>query len=206
MDIGMKLITKFNRIILLLSFILFLGFVFLQCSGSKNTVKLQGDIIDESKILHFFSENHDSIFGYSAQSYWWSDTQKYSVVAKNDSGWSFYSLKAYRMKNGKWSKINIKSKILDQKKIRCLMDYWKKIRFFELDNKCLSNKSKRLNDSTFTDLAVNDGVDYRFFILVSGDRKEIQSYSPEIYIDYGISPGCRIRFLNGRDAFLTINP
>lgn len=184
-----------------------IGFCFLvqiSCTTKKIAIDLNEKENRDSAIFQIFNKTQDLTIGFTSQSYWWSDKYNYDVITRIGMEWNFFSLKAKRKKNGKWSTLKMKRKSINQELGNSILEYMNEISFLSLDNECLSNNEIIVNDSTVQQITISDGVNYKFEIIKNGNLQIIEAYEPEYYLEKKPNSICRKTFIDWTNKFLKI--
>ena len=155
---------------------------------------------DTLTFLQYFPTKANFLFIYSEESYWWSNTENFKIIAKAENkwtAWTYYrkwksSSNVHSNKGKKETKYFKRICNLDSVSIRDLFDSLASVNFCALNN-------DSLNETRGT--SIFDDVNYKFQIENVQNRQVLQSYAPEYYLEMFPDMQQRVLFLKGRDVF-----
>lgn len=155
---------------------------------------------DTSTFLQYLPTNADFVFAYSEESYWWSNTENFSLLAWTGNTWTAWTYyKKWKSSSDVYENIGKKKnkdfkKItnLDASKVKELFDSLALVNFWTLNIDSLNET--RGND-------ISDDVNYKFQIEYSTGRQILESYAPEYFIEKFPDMRQRVVFIQGKDIF-----
>ena len=153
---------------------------------------------DTTTFLQFLPIKADYIFAYSAESYWWSDTENFRLLSRTGKIWTMWT---YYKKWKNSENVNINKEKEHFKKVRTLDSATVTELFdsLELVNLWTLNMDS-LNETR--GISILDDVNYKFQIEDNTGRQILESYAPEYFIQNFPYMRQRVSFLRGKEIFL----
>jgi hypothetical protein len=179
---------------------LFLFLVQIELIGQTSLPTFTSGKNDACTFTQYFQKKTDFIIAYSEESYWWSNTENFKLLAQAGSIWTIWtynrkwksSSDVYNNKGIKKKKYYKKIAEIDSLSVKYLFDSLTAINFWTLNLDSLNEKRGR---------SISDQINCKFQIENSAGRKILESYAPEYYISQFPDMRQRIIFLQGKDIF-----
>jgi hypothetical protein len=134
------------------------------------------------------------------ESHWWSNKVNYQIIAYQNSIWNC-KCDCKKGENGKFTKLSIRTKNIDQNKVKVLISDLTRLSFWKLENVRLSIQTRKKPDSTISRFSITDGVNYRFEIFSKDKFRIIESYEPVYYLQKLPEIKDREVFLKAKELF-----
>ncbi len=155
---------------------------------------------DTSTFLQFLPTRADFVFAYSEESYWWSNTENFSLITRTGNMWTAWtyfkkwksSSDVFDNKGKKKSKYFKKVTTLDSSAVTELFDSLALVNFWTLN-------IDSLNETRGGD--ISDDVNYKFQIENTTGRQILESYAPEYFIQNFPVMRQRLAFLKAKGIF-----
>jgi hypothetical protein len=154
-----------------------------------------------SFLVKVLNNQYDFLLGYKIESFWWSNTQVYKVLAYKNSHWQAIQIVSTKNKKDR-VKTEISKWNFSSDSAFKLINGLSALHFWTLDHDLLNQEGVPISDSTVRKLQIADGVNYKFEILTKEGYRIIQSYEPETYLKEFPKMTIRKIFIDGRELFL----